>query len=429
MSRCHLRRAAAICLALAFALRSHGEDLLTPSLRGDDRAISLPYAFYNDSFGLAAGYVHAVNGFPQPQSALMGTVIAGTEGSAMGFLMGYNLRPFRVERLFFDPILSVGYFGDTDVYADGNQNFPDERAGSNESDRRDFITGSGWDNFFRLRFRYLLPLGDGRNQVLPRYRFSDGLLADGASGGHAFNPWRSGRTFVEMRPFYRSQSINNDDIDAKNNTNGIDFSVFWDNRDYPSDPSRGQSLILKYTRDWGLANSSGSWASVGAEYDQYASLGETKYWRRRVLAFDVATVYSPTWEVESDGSISHRPPPFAGATLGGLWRMRGYPSQRYNDKASIYYSGELRLTSRWNPFDAWPALQERVGIDWIQIVPFGEIGRVAPHWNVTALHRDMRWDVGVGLRAWAKGLVVRADFAVSEESYYVQMMIGQPFQF
>ena len=40
----------------------------------------------------------------------------------------------------------------------------------------------------------------------------------------------------------------------------------------------------------------------------------------------------------------------------------------------------------------------------------------------------MKWDVGLGLRAWAKGLVVRLDTAGSDEGFGVQMMVSQPFQ-
>ena len=64
-----------------------------------------------------------------------------------------------------------------------------------------------------------------------------------------------------------------------------------------------------------------------------------------------------------------------------------------------------------------------------QWVPFVEVGRVAPSWNVDELHSDMKWDVGFGVRAMAKGLVVRIDTAVSDEGLRVQMMVSQTFQF
>jgi hypothetical protein len=39
------------------------------------------------------------------------------------------------------------------------------------------------------------------------------------------------------------------------------------------------------------------------------------------------------------------------------------------------------------------------------------------------------WNAGLGIRAMAKGIVIRIDTAVSDEQIGVQMMISQPFQF
>jgi hypothetical protein len=402
---------------------------MEPSLRGSDRVISLPYGFWNESFGAAAAYVYAINGYPQPQAALLGTVMAGTEGSIMGLVMGQNIRLFDIERLFFDPILSVGYFGDIEAYVDGNPDFPDERAGSNDSHADDFITGDGLDTFFRFRFKYLLPIGSGREQVIPAYQFREGLLIDGASGATAWNPLTSGRTFLELRPFYRTQNIENDDLDEEQNTNGLELNVFWDNRDYPGNPARGNALSLKVTRDWGLADSSASWTNFSAEYDHYVLLGDIEGFRQSVLAFDFWTSYSPTWDAQPDGTIAHRPPAFSGATLGGLFHLRAYPSQRFSDKAAVHYAAELRLIPEGNFLDRFTWVQERVGVEWIQLVAFAEAGRVAPSYNLDELHEDMRWDVGAGLRVWAKGLVGRVDVAYSEEGVGLQMMVGHPFQF
>jgi hypothetical protein len=70
---------------------------------------------------------------------LLGTAMAGTEGSAMGFLMGRDLRlPFS-DRLFVDLVAQVGRFKEITSYSDGNPNFPNERAGSNGSDEDNYI--------------------------------------------------------------------------------------------------------------------------------------------------------------------------------------------------------------------------------------------------------------------------------------------------
>jgi hypothetical protein len=356
--------------------------------------------------------------------------MAGTEGSVMGFLMGQNIRPVRsLPRLFMDPILSIGYFDNVDVYVDGNPDFAGERAGSNESDPDNFITGSGGDMFARVRFKYLLSLGTGRTRVLPAFEFDRGLLTNGSNRAGAFNPWQSGLTYLELMPFYRSQHVDNDDVEIEQATNGLEVSLFYDNRDIGSNPSQGQAVRLRLSRDFGALDSSDSWTSVGGEFDQYYSLGESGRWRQRVVALNAWTSYSPTWTLQADGRVDNRPPGFSGATLGGLWRLRAYPAQRFNDKAGIYYAAELRMIPEWNPMQYLPALQERVGVQWFQVVPFVEVGRVAPDWDFAELHQDMKWDAGVGIRAWAKGMVARVDLAYSEEGFGVQMMVSQPFQF
>jgi len=393
------------------------------------QTLSLPYAFYNDSFGFAVGYVYGVVGHPQKQATLLATAMAGTKGSAMGFLVGRDLQMPRIERLFLDPVVSVGYFKDNDAYINGNPHFPNDRAGSNESDKDNYVEGDGWDNFFRLKFKYLLPIGAGRDQIIATYKIKDGLLESGSVGGTSLNPFKSGLNYLELRPFYRSQQIDGDDVDEVTKTNGLDFSVYLDNRDFYANPSRGYGLRGKWSRDFGWFDSSNSWTNVEGEVDVYIPFHLGKWLRQGVIALDYWTSYSPTWDQQPDGAIENRPPAYTGSTLGGLWRMRGYPSQRFNDKAAVYYAAELRLIPRWNPFKHWDWIQKYVGIQWLQFAPFVEIGRVAPEWRFSRLHSDMQWDAGLGIRAWAKGIVARIDTAVSEEDFKVQMMVSQPFQF
>ena len=62
----------------------------------------------------------------------------------------------------------------------------------------------------------------------------------------------------------------------------------------------------------------------------------------------------------------------------------------------------------------------------LQFVPFVEVGRVAKGWTPSELYSDMKWNVGLGLRAMVKGLVIRVDTAVLEEEVGLQM-VGHPF--
>ena len=419
-----------LLLTLFSASLAFGQNVIVgPDGEYSAQTLSLPYAFYNESFGFAAGYAYGVVGRPQKQSLLLSTAMVGSKGSAMGFLIGRDIQMPWLERLFLDPVISVGYFKDNEAFVDGNSNFPDERAGGNDSDKDNFVEGDGWDNFFRLTFKYLLPFGDGRDNIINTFKVNEGLLESGSIGGSSLNPFKSGRSFLQLRPFYRSQQLDGHEVDQNIKTNGLDFSIFLDNRDFWANPSRGYGLRGKVSRDFGWFNTSNSWTNVEGELDAYIPFQFGNWLRQGVVALDLWTSNSPTWDERPSGRVENRPPSYAGSTLGGSWRMRGYPAQRFNDKAAIYYSAELRLIPHWNPFKRWDTIQKYVGIQWLQFVPFAEIGRVAPSWNIDTLHSDMKWCLGLGLRAWAKGIVARIDTAVSDENVQVQMMVAQPFQF
>lgn len=394
-----------------------------------DSGFDLPYAFWNSNFGVSAGYIDVVNGYPQPQASVFATVLVGAKGSAFGYLSARDVDLFGAQRLLVDSVGSVGYFNEIDAYIDGNRTFRGQRAGANNSDRNNFVRGNGWDNFLRVRFKYLLPIGNGVDQILPDYHVVDGLLVDGASGGQSFNPLTSGRSFVQVQPFYRNESLKGEPVSRDIATNGLDARLVWDNRDFPDNPSCGNSLTLQASRDFGFFSSSTSWTSYSVEYDNYFSFGETSTFRQRVLALDLWTSNSPSWHQDSNGAVSHGPPPYAGGSLGGLFRMRAYPTERFSDKAAIYSSAELRVIPAWNPFTAFPRFQEKVGVAWIQLVALAEAGRVGPSWTAEALDRNLKWDAGFGVRVWAKGLVVRIDAAFGKEGVGAQMMVSQPFQF
>ncbi|MBW1979709.1 MAG: BamA/TamA family outer membrane protein [Deltaproteobacteria bacterium] len=417
-------------LVLFISFSAYGQGVrLGPDGKVTQQTLSLPYAFYNESFGFALAYVYALVGYPQKQATMLTTFMAGSKGSAMGFLVGRDLKMPYLERLFLDPVVSVGYFQDAESYVNGKPRFAGQRAGSNDSDEDNFVKGDGWDNFFRMKFKYLLPIGNGKDEIISTYEIDRGLLTSEPTGGTSLNPLASGKTYLELRPFYRSQQLDGKHVDDKTKTSGLDIGFFWDNRDFYANPSQGLGLRGKLSRDFGLFDSSNSWTNLESELDVYIPLHLADWLRQTVLALDCWTSYSPTWDKQADGTVKNRPPAYTGPTLGGLWRMRGYPTQRFSDRSAIYYTAELRMIPHWNPFPGWPRVQKYVGIQWLQFVPFVEIGRVASRWSLSRLHSDMKWDVGLGMRAWAKGIVIRIDSAYSDENFGVQMMVSQPFQF
>ena len=407
------------------------EPQIVPATADADRAVNVPFAFYSEFFGAAAGYVTFRSGYPQPQARVLGTVMVGSKGSVMGFFMGRDIRMPGTERLFLDPWVSLGNFADSRAYVDGNPAYLKERSGSNDSHPDNYITGNGQDLFTQLRFKYLLPIGHGRDLAVSPYRFVDGLPVSGATGGDSWNPLESGKTFLELQPFYRSLRVTSSEVDihSSRRTSGLDGSIFWDNRDYPDNPSKGGSIRTRVSRDWGAAGSSGSWTVVEGEADWYHPLERPAGIRQQVLALDFWTAYSPTWETNPDGTVRHGPPGYTGATLGGLWRLRGYPAERFSDKAAAFAAAEYRVIPEWNPFERLPGIQRRLGVQWIQLVAFVEAGRVAPSWQLVQWSNALKWDAGLGVRFLAKGMIARIDFVRSPEQTAVQMMVGHPFQF
>lgn len=395
------------------------------------KELSVPYAFYNDSFGAAAGYVYGLSGYPQPQATVIATAIVGSNSAAAFYLLTRDIRMPYMERLYVDTDLALSTFGTIQSYVNGNPAFPNERAGSNNSDKDNYVEGDGKDNLVRATFRYLLPIGGGKEGLKPPVLVG-GLPVQREDQEFSWDPLKSGKTFIEVKPYWREQTIDGDEGTFDQKTNGGAFSLYRDNTDFWKNPSTGSSMRARYTQDWGWFNSSQPYYVGDFEYSKYISLGESDKYRKRVIALDFWTSNAFSWDrtTTQDGDIvNERPPAYLGSTLGGLWRMRGYPTSRFNDQAAVYYAAEYRVTPVWNPFTKIEWLQKRLGIEWWQWVTFVEMGRVAPVWTVEDLHSSMKWDMGFGVRAMAKGIVARVDLAASEEGFAVNMMVGQPFQF
>ena len=106
----------------------------------------------------------------------------------------------------------------------------------------------------------------------------------------------------------------------------------------------------------------------------------------------------------------HRPPAYKGGSLGGLSRLRAYDATRYNDQAAILYTLEYRYLLNYNPLKD-VTMGGKLDVQWFELVPFAEVGRVAPAWNIETLHENMKNDVGVGLRAMVNNITIRIDVA------------------
>ncbi|WP_210398147.1 BamA/TamA family outer membrane protein [Motiliproteus sediminis] len=393
----------------------------------------VPYAFYNSSTEFAGAVAFGATGYLQPQLDIVVNGFVSANGSSSGFMM---FKDYQIggagSRWFLDSILMRNDLTEIKSYRDGNPDFPDDDAGSNDSDQDNFLYVEGTDTLVLPTFRYLLPIGHGRQQPIHTFRLDQGLLEPGSeAGGDVWNPLESGRTTLEIEPFYRKQdfTLTNDSNGASaQQSAGIRLRLKYDNTDWSKNPGYGSNTEIAIRRDWGQSADSPSWTQIEFEYSKYVPLPSSGA-RQRVVAINAWVSDVPTWnsyDRENDQQIFHRPPVFAGSTLGGLDRQRGFESYRFNDRSAVNYQLEYRHIPYANPLGNWSLLQQ-LQIKWMQYVLFAELGRVNDRFDITALHRDMRLSAGAGLRLNAMGLVVRADVAVSNEGGQLQMFVGHTF--
>lgn len=66
-------------------------------------------------------------------------------------------------------------------------------------------------------------------------------------------------------------------------------------------------------------------------------------------------------------------------------------------------------------------------VPWWQWVAFVDAGRVADEFSIQELHRDMKYNLGGGIRFQVEGIVVRTEMAFGDEENMFRVMINQPF--
>ena len=393
------------------------------------RLLVVPFPFTNDTIGPGLGVGVIANGYGQPQSGFVAAALVGS-GSYLLYFKALNYQFPWVRRLIFEPDFEVGKYHDVHTFTGtSNPGYPGERAGSNDSNENNYIESDTTDQWVNLYTKFLLPIGQGKDQIIPRLVLDRGLYASGDTGGDAWNPLTSGRTYIEVIPFERRQSLIDNNSHTK--TAGVEIGLRYDQTDFRLNPSKGSMQRVWFGRDWGALDSTAPYSVVGAEYMKYFPLGPSDHARQRVISFDIWTIDCLTWDDSStiNGTETfHRPPAYKGASLGGLNRLRAYPASRFNDQAGILYTLEYRYLLDWNPLKdfTWGG---RLDLAWFELVGFGEVGRVAPSWSLSTLHENMKYDGGVGIRAMVNHVVVRIDFAMGPEGFATQMFVGHPFPF
>ena len=399
--------------------------------KGVRNTLILPYAFPSESMGFTIGVGGGMKGYGQDQLLIAGTGLGSFDGAGVAVLgmWDYNIPWFK--RFFFSAIGSVGHYPAQRAYAWPYLTPGQTPPGSNDSDKDDYVETEGWDNWSDFKLEYVLPIGSARDSSILAFKTRKGMLVSEPSGGKTWNPLESGVTVLLLHQYNRYQTYEPEELGEVDATvHPFRIGLYHDNTDFPTNPSYGSSQYLAVTHDFAWLESDDIWTFVEFEASKYFSLGETDCARQRVIALNFWTGDAPDWEehLTPDGHIvTTGSPTFNdGATLGGFYRMRGYPMNRFHDRSVIYTSAEYRYTMDWNPLADISWLRF-LNIDWMQLVGFAEGGRVANEYDFSELFSDWKVDAGVGLRAMMAGGVVRLDIGASEEGVNAWVMFAQPF--
>jgi len=401
-----------------------------------------PYVFSTDSTGFAGGAGVIKKGFLQPQTTALATLFYGagqdivTNGMAEnkhfsgGFAALFDYLIPGTDRLLLSLVGMKAYFPKAKYYLYDH---------TNNSDENTYVQTSGDKDFIHATLEYILPMGEGMENPEGHYMLRNGF-AVGREGYGGGTPFATGRTALGVTGFYKHNTFENRDAPATGidrssrglqtwNTNGLRFFVEHDNTDYNLNPSRGYQFTLQYSRDFGWGDSEERWDFLEFKYNHYINLPTFSFTQQNVLAMSFWTGCSFSWDKESDrlpDIAAHRPPPWEGGKLGGMFRMRGYNTDRFSDKAVIYGTAEYRAILDWNPFRKNKYIP--VAVDWLQVVGFVEAGRVNDTYNFD-LFSDMKFDAGISVRAMAAQVPVRIDLAYGDEGANFWVMVFQPFDF
>ena len=423
--------------ALIFALIFAGRMLFAQEIllqEGEEEVQTgmfiFPFAFQSDTIGTAVGVSIAGRGWPQETALTYISLVQSFEDTTYLYLRSKDLEIPYTERFFADIDLALGRYNQINTYVNGNSRYSNETAGNNDSSQENYIEGDGYDNKIKFELQYVTPWGHGRENTKSKVWLRDGIVVKGGREPTFWNPAKSGTTSFLFSPFYRKQNVESQELgDDERTAAGVEFAIRYDNTDFSENPTYGSMQQLRLTRDQGWFDSTAEWTTWDFEWAKYFDLGSGGGARQRVIALDFWVTDTLTWnDSVNEGSDLHRPPSYAGATLGGTERMRGFPQNRFYDRSAIYYTVEYRHTLDWNPLTGNSVLRFlKIKVDWIQLVGFAEVGRVAPTFDVDELHSDMKSDAGVSLRFFANNLIMRMDLAASDEDTIFNMMVSHPF--
>ncbi|WP_285164068.1 BamA/TamA family outer membrane protein [Shewanella goraebulensis] len=373
----------------------------------DAEFVAVPIVFSTETLSTTFGGAGLIKHAGQAQAVALGIGLYSANDSWLTYAGFYNYQLPTLDQWLFSAELFRGH------YEQGIYYLPQ----SVKDQQTDRIISVGDEGFSKLHIKYVLPIGGGAN----------GAAASLARKKNAvnWNPLESGVTSVTLTPFNKYRELEALDY-LPDEARGFEFALDWDNRDSANNTTQGGQTNLTLTRGSEI-NDDPNWFMWEFEQSAFLSLGSNAWFEEQVLAANVYIADTPSWD-SFDGDVQDykRPPSFAGVSLGGFDRLRGYDSKQFTGRSAVNYALEYRVTPRWQPLQNLPVFN-LYDVPWWQWALLLEAGNVSDEFSMSALHQDMKTSYGASVRFEVEDIVIRGDFVTGGDESQFWVMVNQPF--
>nr|WP_283104583.1 hypothetical protein [Shewanella olleyana] len=383
------------------------ESLEKGSPEYDPEFVAVPIVFSTETLSTTFGAAGLVKHAGQAQAVALGIGLYSANDSWLTYAGFYNYQIPKLDQWLFSAELFRGHYEQGIYYLPRAQQ-------ANDAER---IVSVGDEGFSKLHIKYVLPIGGGAN----------GAAASLARKQNAinWNPLESGVTTLSLTPFNKYRELEALDY-LPDEARGFEFALNWDNRDSANNSTQGGETSLTITRGSEI-NDDPNWLMWEFEQSAFFSLGSNSWFEAQVLASNFYIADTPSWnDVDHDSQTYQRPPSFAGVSLGGFDRLRGYDSKQFTGRSAVNYAVEYRVTPRWQPLQNLPVFN-LYDVAWWQWALLLETGNVTDEFALDSLHKDMKTSYGASVRFEVENIVIRGDFVTGGDESQFWVMVNQPF--
>ncbi|MCC4834084.1 outer membrane protein assembly factor [Shewanella sp. 10N.7] len=373
----------------------------------DAEFVAVPIIFSTETLSTTIGGAGVIKHAGQAQAVALGIGLYSANDSWLSYAGFYNYQIPKLDQWLFSAELFRGH------YEQGIYYLPQ----ANTETETERIISVGDEGFSKLHIKYVLPMAGGANGAATSLARKKNAIS--------WNPLESGVTSITLTPFNKYRELEALEY-LPDEANGIELALDWDNRDSMNNSSEGGQTNLTLTLGSEVSDNP-SWFMWEFEQSAFMSLGSNGWFEEQVLAANVYIADTPSWNsFDGDSQSYQRPPTFAGVSLGGFDRLRGYDSKQFTGRSAVNYALEYRMTPRWQPLQNLPVFN-LYDVPWWQWALLIEAGNVSDEFSLDDLHKDMKTSYGVSVRFEVEDIVIRSDFVTGGDESQFWVMVNQPF--